>query len=329
MSKDFAMLNAARKLENYLSREYYNLSKMEKNDRIPFSLFETKVGHYNELVGTLNDFFGELTESKTSQLFTRYGLDGQDSVPDMIDGDIPDMSVESPGYDAVEVVPELGVMKQDPVKPEPVRHIEKVEVAESKADTQSEAVEETKQVEEAPEPTWVMDGYNTREAWLADKDAENAASPDDLSIGVNTSLSQHRVGQALDEYRETSEQDIAFYDPEDDTPTNVLPSDSNYDTDLREAERPTENLSYLNHTVDNVRVDNDPTQIVGVETAVERDGESARRGTDIDVSSFVYQSKIPVIDDLISDEIMKLRPSRDDSNNLYVEKEDEPEDEND
>ena len=100
---------------------------------------------------------------------------------------------------------------------------------------------------------------------------------------------------------------------------NVLPSDNADEEDSHEDDthEVTPNgyddedsdaldLRYLDHTVDNVRVDNDPTQIAAVETAVERYGETSRQGTDIDLSSFLYKSDRPVVDDLISDDIRQL-----------------------
>lgn len=332
MSKDFAMLNTARRLENYLSREYYGLNKMAENERIPNSLFEKKVSHYNELVDTLNDFFGVLSESPTSQLFTRYGLGEVDEANGLsdVDSHTPDIAVELPHYDNTSVLSESSesddVSDKAPVevltKKQPEKQVSHIEKAHDSADVNNSDEPEAKEDEQEPEARWSAEGYDSHEKWLADKDAENAESGDDLAIGVNVSLSQHRAGQALSEYESSSEQDIASYDPEDDIPANVMPSetsnqaDENSESDgMTESdesdERPTENLDYLNHTVDNVRVDNDPTQIATVETAVEREGDGSRRGVDIDVSNYMYQSNTPVIDDLISDDIMNLRVSRD------------------
>lgn len=124
-------------------------------------------------------------------------------------------------------------------------------------------------------------------------------------MSVNDAMSRYRAQQALNEYSETSERDIATYLPEDDSPVNVLPSSEEEGEDSPEP-IPATDYTYLDHTVDNVRVDSDPTQIAAVETAVERYGENARRGTDIDVSSFLYQSAGSVVDDLINEDIEQL-----------------------
>ncbi|MCC2248983.1 hypothetical protein JUJ52_03295 [Virgibacillus sp. AGTR] len=279
MSKHFAMLNAVRRLENHLSREDYILNKMAENNRISFSLFEKKVSHYNELVDTLNDLFASLIDSPSSQLFSRYVIN----------------SAEGSSAEETEVLRDIGV------------------VDESEEDvTYKFTQDETDELDEPEEPAWKTEGYETYDTWLTDKEAEYAQSSDDLSLGVNDAMSRHRAGQALDEYNETSERDIASYLPEDDSPVNVLPSDDIYNGEQEnEDESSDEEISatdynYLDHTVDNVRVDNDPTQIAGVETAVERYGETARQGTDIDVSSFMYQSESSVVNNLISDDIKEL-----------------------
>lgn len=284
MSKQFAMLTATRRLENHLSRESFNLQRMEGNDRIPYSLLETKVGHHNELVDALNDLFASLSESPTSKLFAHYML--------------PPLEEES-----FTVITHAEVDEEEPVMTEPVPFEIKPTLG----------GEEDGQDERKPEiPLWKSEGYDTHEAWLADKEAEFAQ--DDLTLGVNDGMSRHRAQQALAEYSETSERDIATYLPEDDQPVNVLPS-AGYDDESDESDDSIEetidstDYNYLDHTVDNVRVDSDPTQIAGVETAVERYGENSRRGTDIDVSSFLYQSEGTLVDGLITDDIERLQRS--------------------
>lgn len=280
MSKQFAMLTATRRLENHLSRESFNLNRMAENDRIPHSLLQTKVAHHNELVDALNDLFASLSESPLSKLFSHHNL--------------PSLDEES-----FTVVNYEEVDEEAPVFTEPESH-----------ESEPELDEEDGQDESEPEkPLWQSEGYESYDAWLADKEAE--FTRDDLTLGVNDGLSRHRAHQALAEYSETSERDIATYLPEDDHPVNVLPSagdDDESDESIDETIEATD-FNYLDHTVDNVRVDSDPTQIAGVETAVERYGENARRGTDIDVSSFLYQSEGTFVDDLIRDDIERLQGS--------------------
>lgn len=306
MSKHFAMLTATRHLENYLSRENYNLSRMAENDRVPFTLFEKKVGQHNELVDILNTLFASLTDSASSELFPRFVIDEEET-------DEPEFTVipEGEGTGDYDEPDESAPVAQAPFHPQAVAVTETIETSET------EEGHEDEESETSEEPAWVIDGYESEDAWLADKETECVQfSGDDLSLGVNDAMSRHRAGQALDEYNETSVQDIATYSPEDDHPVNVLPSD---DSEERAAEDDVESegeyededvvtdYSYLDHTVDNVRVDNDPTQIAAVETAVERYGENARQGTDIDVSSFLYQSEGSIVDSLISEDIKQLQ----------------------
>lgn len=296
MSKQFAMLTATRRLDNYLSRERYNLNRMKDNERVPYSLFETKVNHYNELVRALNDLFGALAES-TELLFEPYELEPISdetftvSAPYTYDSSV-DEAVSEPEYRE-----EVNVQAE----PEPKRDfgfdeddVDDVDDSDDFDDDENENDDEDDNLEQ-----WQRDGYSSYDEWLVDKEAESVEVPDDLSVGLNTSLSRYRADKALSDYRLTSKHDITEYNPEDDEPVSVLPIDDEY-------ERPTADLRYLNHTPDNVRVDDDPTQIASVKTAVELDGERARRGADIDVSSFVYQTDKAVESDILDDEIKKL-----------------------
>lgn len=46
------------------------------------------------------------------------------------------------------------------------------------------------------------------------------------------------------------------------------------------------------------QLDDNPIQIADVQTEVEREGEKARSGNSIDISSFMYQSSNSVVSDL-------------------------------
>ncbi|MGX1266741.1 hypothetical protein RKD55_004685 [Rossellomorea marisflavi] len=277
MTQHFAMLTATRRLESHLSRESYNLNRMAENDRIPHSLFEKKVDQHNDLIDTLNDLFASLTESPDSKLFSHFLIDPKEEVVFTI----------------------VNPVEEDVVEEEPV--VDYVPVESDQPETETKEVEED--TDEPTVPIWESEGYESYEAWLQDKEAE--FTQDDLSLSVNDAMSRYRAQQALNEYSETSERDIATYLPEDDSPVNVLPSSEEEGEDSPEP-IPATDYTYLDHTVDNVRVDSDPTQIAAVETAVERYGENARRGTDIDVSSFLYQSAGSVVDDLINEDIEQL-----------------------
>lgn len=277
MTQHFAMLTATRRLESHLSRESYNLNRMAENDRIPHSLFEKKVDQHNDLIDTLNDLFASLTESPDSKLFSHFLIDSKEDT----------FTIVNPVEEAVEEEP---VPDNVPVEPD---------------QTETETNEVDEDTDEPTIPIWESEGYETYEAWLQDKEAE--FTQDDLSLSVNDAMSRYRAQQALNEYSETSHRDIATYLPEDDSPVNVLPSSEEEEEGEDSPESiPATDYTYLDHTVDNVRVDSDPTQIAGVETAVERYGENARRGTDIDVSSFLYQSAGSVVDDLINEDIEQL-----------------------
>jgi hypothetical protein len=301
MSKQFTLLNAARRLENYLSRDNYNLNRMAENGGVPASLLKKKVDHHNDLVGTLNDLFANLSDSPSSELFSRCAILGEVDETSRVSekSDVPVMS---------ELVSDEETVSDD----------QTTLVGYSPHTTEAEDQDEDLIEEEAEEPVWQSEGYETYDAWLADKDTEVVQCSDDLSLSVSEVLSRYRAQKALDEYSETSERDIASYLPEEDSPAHVLPSESGEGEDDEEDVSSddafsTTDYNYLDHTVDNVRVDSDPTQIAGVETAVERYGKSAHQGTDIDVSNFLYQSEASVVDDLISDDIDQLRTPQEES----------------
>lgn len=285
MSKQFAMLTATRRLENHLSRESFNLNRMAENIRIPQSLLQTKVAHHNELVDALNDLFASLSDSPLSKLFSYHDIPSLDEETFMV------MNHENLEESDEVNEEESMVLEQETIEAIPTHR----EDDEAEQDASNPNL-----------PLWQTEGYETHDAWLADKEAE--FTQDDLTLCVNDGMSRHRAERALAEYSETSERDIATYLPEDDHPVNVLPTASEGDESMGEVIEAAD-YNYLDHTVDNVRVDSDPTQIAGVETAVERYGEIARRGTDIDVSSFLYQSEGTFVDDLISDDIERLQSS--------------------
>lgn len=73
----------------------------------------------------------------------------------------------------------------------------------------------------------------------------------------------------------------------------------------------------FNHSI---RKDANPTEIADVETVVEREGMQGRRGTDIDVTSFVYQSSTSItvsdlgdLSGLIDEEIERVASGEDGS----------------
>ena len=265
MAINFAILKATRKLENYLSREHYGLTRMEENSKVPYSLFETKVGHYNELVDTLNELFGNLTESE-GELFQRFLLEDEE-IPEIDEfGEIEDEEVVGGDWEE-NPKPTVYTHKND--KPISAKYEDGV-------------------------PQWKAEGYDSYDEWLVDRESENVEISDDLALGVDTNLSKHRVEEALDDYEENSQHKIEDYDPEEDKPVDVLDN----------------GFKYLNHTADNKQIDNDPTQIAEVTTAVESDKEGSRKSTEIEIDKHIYRPDSNIVDNLIDDEIEKLKVNK-------------------
>lgn len=291
MSKDFAMLIAARRLENYLSREQYSLKNMAENHRVSNELYEKKVSNYNELIATLNDLFSALAETPSSELFSPYTYG--------------ERNIET--SDTV-------VVETKPVEKATQKEIEAVssETETIKDDEPRETVKEDDEGEGIPE--WMAEGYTSKDAWLQDMNIASTHTPDDLTLGVNDGLSQHHADQALEEYNKTKTRDVAEYLPEDDAPVEVLArsvteniTDEDESTSIEDARGVIpDNYDYMHRTVDNVQVDSDPTQIAAVETAVERYGEDGRKGADINASQFINQSKGSLADELIGEDFDRL-----------------------
>ena len=280
MSKEFALLEASRKLGEYLAQEHLQLDKMAENERVSQPYFQQKVERYNELVDVLNELFAAVSGT-TSALYAKYRLVASDA---SVNRTAHKPLLQSlTGGEIGSPIPSGIALMEDPqmeddgaggiVIPQSTSHM----------------------------PRWFNEGYPSYEAWFADKELERAELQDDLSVVVNVSLSQYRAAKALAEYQQTSEHDIATFSPEQEEAVDFL-----VETQVARMSRPTGDLRYLNHIGD-VRVDRNPTQITDVQTAVERDGDQARKGMDIDVSRYVYRSPSMVVDDLLGDDIAKLR----------------------
>lgn len=307
MSKEFAMINAARKLESYVSRERYNIDKMKTNHRVPESLYVTKAQQFNELLDTLNTLYGSLIDG-ASELFDDHYIQISQDVEDDVQYDTTDYSV----------VDDAPVM---PMESEVVTLV------------QTPAVEESQPEPEPEQMQWQLDGFDSYDAWVALKEVESSEIANDLDISVSVEASKYKAGVALDTYDASKEQDIVDYDVEGDTPPDVLDDEDVDDDDLVEHDdedydddelydpdediddetdssddrvdeapdvdvddgdgykRPTEGLEYMHYTQENIRVDDDPTQIASVKTAVEIEGAEGQRGTDIDVDAFSYSEQ--------------------------------------
>lgn len=281
------MLNAARKLEGYVSRERYNLEKMKSNYKVPYSLYETKARQFNELLDTLNGLYGALMDGADevfSEHFIQFDDDGAESETTYDD----EYSVIATSAPVDAAGPAYVVTQAAAPEPEP-----------------------------EPEPElaqWQQDGFDSYESWLATKEVESAEIADDLDIGLSVEVSMHQADEALSEYDSEKTQDITTYDAEADAPPDVMgeswdktvPEEQESDEPDAQAStadsvpdddygmRSTENLDYMHRTQDNVRVDNDPTQIALVKTAVELEGDAAHKGAEIDIDGILHT--VPVED---------------------------------
>lgn len=238
MSKQFALIRNATRINEYLSRERYYLGKMRENDNVPSSLFDTKVRQFNELVASMNDLY-RLASDVSENVFDPYDPEALDADVVVQTSYVSDVTYGAPPVEAVMVEP-------TPVAPD--------------------------EYEAASEP-----------------DAEPA--DEEMSDGLDVEESKQRAAGALDEYTNTAVQDIADYDPEEHVPASVLPqratSEPEPDADLDAS------TSYMTH-MDGVRINGDPTQITEVRTAVEQDGEAAKRGTELPVDDLFTKSKTDV-----------------------------------
>lgn len=236
MSKQFALLRNATRINEYLSRERYYLGKMRENANVSSSLFDSKVRQFNELVASMNDLY-RLASDVSENVFDPYDPEASEADVVVQTSYVPDVTYDAPLIEAVVVAPE-------PVAP--VTH-------EVEAD------------EPEPEP-------------------EPLDTPASAELDVEES--KQRAAGALDEYTNTAVQDIADYDPEEHLSPSVLPQrgEPEVETDLDES------TSYMTH-MDGVRINADPTQITEVRTAVEQDGEAAKKGVDLPVDDLFTKAK--------------------------------------
>lgn len=333
MSNQFAMLSATRKIENYLSREEYNLKKMSTNPNVSDSLLQSRVEQHNGLVDALNGLFGSLV-GEDEALFDR-----SDILDAVADTQIETFEVVGHSYD---------------------------DEADLPVKTQNQAVSQFSPPDE-PEQ-WVLDGYPSKAQWLADRELEAIELPDDTALSVDSTISQKRAGGLLEDYNKTATRDVATYLPEDDTSVDVIQHarveadepeyELDHDDDVNDVEldlhddddelvlddepmteydksvyhstRSTEDQEYRRRTADNIVVDDNPAQITEVRTAVEMDTDAATQGTSIDVSSFMHRTE-SVADDFILNDLSSFIEDADSDDNQPHETSDiyEPETDSD
>lgn len=262
MTKQFAMLHATKGLEDYLSRERYNLDKMADNNRVTQSFFDSKVLHFNRLVDTLNQLFATLSDSPSSLLFDRYETDSEDEVEFHNASFTPPPNIYGQPSFAQEV------------------NLEAVATKEVTSDSLVGSVdtELSKQRAQA-----ALDEYKE----TAERDVSSYLPEDDEPVDV---MYTGKEEATPDEEDISSDEEVSVQDHADDEDSEE--SVEGIEEDHNEDEDDAFDSHYYSHTVDNVPVDfsGDPTQIATVETAVERYGKESNQGADIDVSGFMYKS---------------------------------------
>lgn len=264
MTKQFAMLHATKGLEDYLSRERYNLDKMADNNRVTQSFFDSKVLHFNRLVDTLNQLFATLSDSPSSLLFDRYETDSEDEVEFHNASFTPPPNIYGQPSFAQEVNLETVATKE--VTSEPLVGSVDTELSKQRAQA---ALDEYKETAERDVSSYLPEDDEPVDVMYTGKEEEATSDEEDISSDENVSVQDHADDGDTEE-NEIVEELEENYEDEDDA----------FDS------------HYYSHTVDNVPVDfsGDPTQIATVETAVERYGKESNQGADIDVSGFMYKS---------------------------------------
>ena len=267
MSKQFVLLKSARKLEKYLSREYYNLTKMENNDRVPFSLLDTKVNNFNELVDALNDLFSGLSEIQgdDEELFERYVISSYDD-------EIDDYSDYVHDEEPPETPMEKEAWELEGFNSENAWRLSKEKECVELPDDTSISLDVNLSKQRANQ---VLEDYEQ----ATTGDIAKYVPEDDKPVEVFNVIPTNDI---------QVEDDIVNEEPE-----NIGVRDDS-------------GLDYVSRTVDNIRVDGDPIQIAGVTTAVELDDDSVKKGLDIDIDAYTYKAENMIVNNLIDDDIEKL-----------------------
>lgn len=102
MSKQFALIRNATRINEYLSRERYYLGKMRENANVSASLFDTKVRQFNELVASMNDLY-RLASDVSENVFDPYDPEALDTDVVVQTSYVSDASYDVPLVEAVMV----------------------------------------------------------------------------------------------------------------------------------------------------------------------------------------------------------------------------------
>ena len=339
------LFKSSRGFDKYLTSEKENLKRMKGNQNVSDSLYETKAAQHNDLVKSLNDLFGLLIDGG-EELYDGY------EVP-VSRYDDPDAVTYDTDYDPSYYTTDAG---SEDTAYSPVEQSD--EEAQAEAVAQGDAqfdgehivdVEDDDSEPDVSAPTpWEAEGFSSREEYLTVKETERHILPDDLSMDLSHEVATHAADKVLDEYEQTTDQDIADYDSEEDTPVEVLDSLDSEEDDLYdrqqailpptlrvegellerleaeaeefdgpssvtpeapedevETEEPependdlvqATDYSYMTHTTENIRLNDDPAQIADVMTAVEAEGDAGHVSLDVGIDEYTTNDTIDDID---------------------------------
>ena len=339
------LFKSSRGFDKYLTSEKENLKRMKGNQNVSDSLYETKATQHNDLVKSLNNLFGLLIDGG-EELYDGY------EVP-VSRYDDPDAVTYDTDYDSSYYTTDVG---GEDTAYSPVEQSD--EEAQAEAVAQGEAqfdgehivdVEDDDSEPDVSAPTpWEAEGFSSREEYLTVKETERHILPDDLSMDLSHEVATHAADKVLDEYEQTTDQDIADYDSEEDTPVEVLDSLDSEEDDLYdrqqailpptlrvegellerleaeaeefdgpssvtpeapedevETEEPependdlvqATDYSYMTHTTENIRLNDDPAQIADVMTAVEAEGDAGHVSLDVGIDEYTTNDTIDDID---------------------------------
>lgn len=335
------LFKSSRGFDKYLTSEKENLKRMKGNQNVSDSLYETKATQHNDLVKSLNNLFGLLIDGG-EELYDGY------EVP-VSRYDDPDAVTYDTDYDSSYYTTDVG---GEDTAYSPVEQSD--EEAQAEAVAQGEAqfdgehivdVEDDDSEPDVSAPTpWEAEGFSSREEYLTVKETERHILPDDLSMDLSHEVATHAADKVLDEYEQTTDQDIADYDSEEDAPVEVLDSLDSEEDDLydrqqailpptlrvegellerleaeaeefdgpssvtpeeAETEEPependdlvqASDYSYMTHTTENIRLNDDPAQIADVMTAVEAEGDAGHVSLDVGIDEYTTNDTIDDID---------------------------------
>lgn len=345
------LFKSSRGFDKYLTSEKENLKRMKGNQNVSDSLYEIKAAQHNDLVKSLNNLFGLLIDGG-EELYDGY------EVP-VSRYDDPDAVTYDTDYDSSYYTTDVGSedTAYSPVK-QSDEEAQAEAVAQGDAQFDGEHIVDVEDDDSEPDVNastpWEAEGFSSREEYLTVKETERHILPDDLSMDLSHEVATHAADKVLDEYEQTTDQDITDYDSEEDTPVEVLDSLESEEDDLYDRQQailpPTlrvegelserleaeaeefdgpssvtpeepeteefepENddlvqatdYSYMTHTTENIRLNDDPVQIADVMTAVEAEGDAGHVSLDVGIDEYTTND---ITDDIDMDDIFSKTES--------------------